>query len=172
MSLGISMARIVTKKLINLLVNCLDLTPHKRSFQTIRRFLLTLSGWTITPPFYICNDLYFLDGRNIVLGANCGLGAFCRIHDWHPIVIGDNFLASNHLSIVSASHDTATLASIAGAVKIGSDVWVGTNVTIVGPVTIGDGCIIGAGSTVLNDIPPNSIAAGTPAKVIRSRPIG
>jgi len=169
MKSGISIIHILKKKLINNLVNALDLTPHRRSFQEARRWLLELSGWRIAPPFYICNNLYFLDGRNIVFGSNCGLGSFCQIYDWHEIHIGDGFLASNNLTMVSASHDTATFEPLPGPIRIGSDVWVGLNVTIVGPVTIGDGCVIGAGSVVLKDIPAHTVAAGVPARAIRNR---
>lgn len=55
------------------------------------------------------------------------------------------------------------------ATKIGSDVWIGANVIIKAGVTIGDGCFIGAGSVVTKDVPPFSIAAGNPCRVIRPR---
>jgi len=55
------------------------------------------------------------------------------------------------------------------ATKIGSDVWIGANVIIKAGVTIGDGCFIGAGSVVTKDIPPFSVAAGNPCRVIRPR---
>lgn len=54
-------------------------------------------------------------------------------------------------------------------VKIGNDVWIGTNVTILPGVNIGDGAIIAAGAVVINDIPPYSIVGGVPAKMIKYR---
>lgn len=54
-------------------------------------------------------------------------------------------------------------------VVIGDDVWLGANVVITCGVTIGDGCVIAAGAVVTKDIPPYSIAAGVPARVIGSR---
>jgi acetyltransferase-like isoleucine patch superfamily enzyme len=53
-------------------------------------------------------------------------------------------------------------------VIIGDDCWIGANVTLLAGVTIGSGCSIGAGSVVKRDIPPYSIAVGSPARVIRS----
>lgn len=54
-------------------------------------------------------------------------------------------------------------------VFIGNDVWIGDRVTILPGVRIGDGCVIGAGAVVTRDIPDRSIAAGVPARVIRTR---
>jgi acetyltransferase-like isoleucine patch superfamily enzyme len=53
-----------------------------------------------------------------------------------------------------------------GRVKIGNNVYFGRNCTVFKGVTIGDNCIIGFGSVVTKDIPPNSVAVGAPAKVV------
>ena len=55
------------------------------------------------------------------------------------------------------------------AVVIGNDVWIGARVVMRRGVTIGDGAIVGAGSVVTRDIPPYAIAAGVPARVIKTR---
>jgi acetyltransferase-like isoleucine patch superfamily enzyme len=55
-----------------------------------------------------------------------------------------------------------------GPTRIGDNVWCGANVVVTSGVTIGDRCVIGAGSVVTTDIPPYSIAAGAPAKVLRT----
>jgi len=52
-------------------------------------------------------------------------------------------------------------------ITVGNNCWFGSNVTVCGGVTIGDGCVIGAGSVVTRDIPANSLAAGSPCRVIR-----
>lgn len=53
-------------------------------------------------------------------------------------------------------------------IKIGNNVYIGTNALILPGVTIGDNCVIGAGAIVTKDIPDGSVAAGVPAKVICS----
>ena len=53
-------------------------------------------------------------------------------------------------------------------ITIGNHVWIGENTMILKGVTIGDGCVIGANSLVTKDIPPYSLAIGSPAKVIRT----
>jgi acetyltransferase-like isoleucine patch superfamily enzyme len=54
-----------------------------------------------------------------------------------------------------------------GPTRIGDNVWCGTNVAITTGVTVGERCVVGANSVVARDLPPYSIAAGAPAKVLR-----
>jgi acetyltransferase-like isoleucine patch superfamily enzyme len=55
-----------------------------------------------------------------------------------------------------------------GPTRIGDNVWLGANVVVTSGVTIGERCVVGANSVVTQDIPPFSIAAGAPAKVLRA----
>ena len=89
------------------------------------------------------------------------------------ISIGNNVDINRHFTIMS--HDFGhrvflplynEYLSSSGPVTIGSNIYIGTNVTILKNVTIGDNCIIGAGSIVTKSIPPNSVAAGVPCKVL------
>jgi acetyltransferase-like isoleucine patch superfamily enzyme len=54
-----------------------------------------------------------------------------------------------------------------GPTRVGDNVWCGAHVVITSGVTIGERCVIGANSVVTGDLPPRSIAAGAPAKVLR-----
>lgn len=87
--------------------------------------------------------------------------------------IGDNVLL--HRGTVILTHDYASRAFVNkysefipshGKIKIGNNVWLGENVTILKGVTIGDNVILGYGSIVTKSIPSNSVAVGSPARVI------
>ncbi len=78
----------------------------------------------------------------------------------HPMLPGER------RGLVCADGKTRFLC-YAKPVEIGSDCWFGANVVVCPGVTVGQGCVIGAGSVVTRDIPPNSFAAGVPARVIR-----
>jgi acetyltransferase-like isoleucine patch superfamily enzyme len=54
-----------------------------------------------------------------------------------------------------------------GPTRIGDNCWLGANVVVTSGVTIGERCVIGANSVVTQDVPPRTIAAGAPARVIR-----
>lgn len=57
----------------------------------------------------------------------------------------------------------------AGVPRIGRNVYVGVGAQIIGPVTVGDGAVIGAGALVISDVPPMSVVAGAPARVVKQK---
>jgi acetyltransferase-like isoleucine patch superfamily enzyme len=56
-----------------------------------------------------------------------------------------------------------------GPIEVGHDVWIGTRALVLSGATVGNGAIVAAGATVVRDVPPYAIVAGTPARVIRYR---
>jgi sugar O-acyltransferase (sialic acid O-acetyltransferase NeuD family) len=72
-----------------------------------------------------------------------------------------------HDCIVGSNVNIGPGATIAGSVTIGDNVFIGAGVTIKDGVEIGRNSVVGAGSVVLRDIPPNMIAYGNPARVVR-----
>ena len=116
------------------------------------------------PPFY--TDC----GKNIKIGKNVFINACCRFQDQGGIEIQDGALIGHNVTIATLNHDfnpDKRQNLTPKAVKIGKNVWIGSDCTILPGVEIGDGAIIGAGSVVTKLIPENSIAVGNPAKVIR-----
>ena len=53
--------------------------------------------------------------------------------------------------------------------RIGSDVWIGSNACILRGLAVGDGAVIGAGSVVTKDVPPYAVVVGNPARVLKYR---
>lgn len=90
------------------------------------------------------------------------------------IEIGDDFLCGDHVSIYDCNQhnlfpvDRHSPCNVAQPVTIGNNVWIGTNVIVLSGVHIGDNAIIGAGSVVTRDVPPNTVAAGNPAKPLKT----
>ena len=101
--------------------------------------------------------------------------------DCCPVTIGDDVFFGPNVSLLTPMHPlrwqerhmytkpdgTATDREYAKPITIGSNCWLAGNVTVCGGVTIGEGSVIGAGSVVTRDIPPHSLAAGVPCRVIR-----
>lgn len=92
--------------------------------------------------------------------------------------IGDNFHSGEGCLIITQNHNYDNgneipydSTYIYKNVSIEDNVWLGDRVIILGGVTLGEGCIIQAGSVVVKDIPPFSIAGGAPARVFKYRDI-
>jgi lipopolysaccharide O-acetyltransferase len=114
-------------------------------------------------------------GRNVQLNDYVHIGAIERVE------IGDDVLIASRVFISDHDHGQYDVPDprctpdvppgqrpvVSKPVKIGRNVWVGEQVCILAGVTIGEGSIIGAGSVVTRDVPPNSIAVGSPARCVR-----
>ncbi len=128
---------------------------------------------------------YSLSGQKfspvLVIGDGVSLGEYVHIGCNHRVVIGDDVLMGSKIYITDHNHgvytgDAQDCPSIppifrrlteGKSVEIGDKCWIGEFVTILPGVSIGEGCIIGSHSTVTHDIPANSIAVGSPAKIIK-----
>lgn len=111
-------------------------------------------------------------GYNISIGNNFICNYNCVMLDVAPISIGDNVQIAPNVTISTAGHPVhpetrSTQYEYGHPICIGNDVWLGAGVIINPGVTIGDGAVIGSGSVVTRDIPPMTIAAGIPCRVIR-----
>lgn len=101
--------------------------------------------------------------------GHCFIGSRSTIHVYNGLEVGNNCLISWNVSILDGDgHNLRTTKGInkAKSIKIHDNVWIGNNVTILKGVEIGSGSMIGCGSVVTSSIPPNSLAAGNPAKVV------
>lgn len=117
--------------------------------------------------------VYFSYGTNIHIGDNFYANFNFTIVDDYTVTIGDNVLIAPNVTISVTGHPVHHELRKAGEmfsfpVTIGNNVWIGSNVVINPGITIGDNSVIGAGSVVTKDIPPDVVAVGVPCKVIRS----
>ena len=112
---------------------------------------------------------FFELGHHVSFGKNFT----CEV----DIRVGNHVLISSNVSIIGRDHpfdDPAVTIYDAARnddsfVEIGSDVFIGFGTIIVGTSRIGDGCVVGAGSVVVRDLPAFTVCAGVPAKPIRPR---
>lgn len=122
----------------------------------------------------------------INIGNNSYIGEGSRLYSVLKITIGNNVQIAHNVNIFDnnihsidpierqkefISNTTQGFIKINDwhekEVAIGDNVWIGTNCIILKGVTIGENTIVAAGSVVLKDLPPNVIAAGNPAKIVK-----
>ena len=121
----------------------------------------------------------FLRKKGIKIGSGCIFRSpkTARIDVTRPSLVEIGNDVDMNLNFQILTHDWASrvfrnhyheLVPSSGRVKIGNNIYFGTDVIVLKGVTIGDNCVIAAGSIVSKNIPANSVAAGVPAKVICS----
>lgn len=126
----------------------------------------------------IAPNVSFRNGKRIYIGRQSHIGERCCLWAGNAcgrIAIG-NFVSLAPGVFITASDYQCALGQTFRCqprrerdVLIGNDSWLGAGVVVTAGVTIGDGCIVGAGAVVTKDLPPGSIAAGVPARVIGYR---
>lgn len=121
----------------------------------------------IEPPFF-CDY-----GHNVRLGQRFYANHNLVILDCALVTIGNDVMVAPNVVISTATHPIEPRARTVGheyalPIKIGSQVWLGANVTILPGVEIGDCTVIGAGSVVTRSIPANVVAVGNPCRVLRA----
>lgn len=120
---------------------------------------------------------FFHSGHDVSIGDNSGIGINANLSG--KVTIGTDVMMGRDVIIRTCNHCFASTDipmwkqgfKEEKPVFIGNDVWIADRVIILSGVHVGDGSIIAAGSVVTKDVPPYSVVAGTPAKVIKMRKI-
>ncbi|MGE3149656.1 MAG: acyltransferase [Pseudorhodoplanes sp.] len=109
------------------------------------------------------------------IGDRTTIGFYSLLYATAGITVGRDCMIAPFVYIVDSDHGIAAgtpmnrQANVAAPISIGSDVWIGAHAIILSGVTIGDGAIVAAGAVVREDVEPNAIVGGVPAKQIGMR---
>lgn len=110
------------------------------------------------------------------LGEGCFLNLGVMVASMELVELGDHCMLANGCLVTDADHRFDDLTrpitwqgfTTKGPTRLGDNVWLGANVVVTSGVTIGERCVVGANSVVTRDLPPRSVAAGAPARVLRT----
>jgi maltose O-acetyltransferase len=120
----------------------------------------------VRPPFH-CDYGYqtFIGARTF---ANFGMVCL----DVAPITIGDDVQIGPNVQLLTATHPVAAGPrrdkwEAARPIRVGDNVWLGGGAIVCPGVTIGANTVVGAGAVVVRDLPPNVVAVGNPARIVK-----
>jgi acetyltransferase-like isoleucine patch superfamily enzyme len=123
------------------------------------------SGFTLIPPFYADHGLNISVGRSVFIGYQCAFSGHA------PIDIGDGVMVAHKVNLVTAGHpvepEQRKALLTAGPITLGTNAWIGAAATVLPGVTVGEGSVVAAGAVVTRDVPPATLVAGVPARIIR-----
>lgn len=149
---------------------CVQMNAEANSLDDVRKRLGEIIGTeiddstTIFPPFYINF------GQSIRLGKNVFINHACSFLDIGGITIEDDVQIGPRVNLTSENHpldpaDRKTL--LLGPILIKRNAWIGAGATILPGVTVGENAVVAAGAVVSRDVPPDTVVAGIPAKVVK-----
>jgi acetyltransferase-like isoleucine patch superfamily enzyme len=116
-----------------------------------------------------------LPHAGIKIGRNSLIGEYSVIRGQGGVVIGDRVYTSPFTQIVAVNHvyedpsrPFVEQGITAEGIVIEDDVWLGSSVVVTDGVRIGQGAVVAAGAVVTKDVPPHTVVAGVPARVIKT----
>lgn len=150
---------------------CVEMNATATNVGQVRTQLSAIIGVEIDGSTAIFPPFYTNFGRSIQIGKNVFINHACSFLDIGGITIEDDVQIGPRVNLTSENHpldptDRQTL--IPRPVVIKCNAWIGAGATILPGVTVGENSIVAAGAVVSRDVPPNTVAAGIPAKVVKT----
>lgn len=136
-----------------------------------RRFWLRRFGAQIGKKVLIRPSVKITYPWKVSIGDYSWIGDDVVLYSLGEIEIGSNTVISQKSYLCTGSHDYTkeTFDIFAKKIKIGNSCWLATDVFVAPGITISDGAILGARSSVFNNVDTNTINVGSPSKMIRKR---
>jgi acetyltransferase-like isoleucine patch superfamily enzyme len=142
----------------------------------LRYTLLAALDITSEPNVSVHENVYLLNTDGLRIGRNVSIHPMCYIDAAGEIELGNDISIAHGTTIMSTSHkferrdqpinDQETIGS---KTVVEDDCWIGAQCVVVSGTNVGSGSVIAANSVLNRDVPPGSVMAGSPAKVVRSR---
>jgi len=136
-----------------------------------RRFLLRAFGAKIGKHVILRPSMTVTYPWKLAIGDYSWIGDDVVLYTLGEIEIGNHAVISQKGYLCTGSHDytSSSFEIYAEKITIGSKCWLATDVYVAPNISIGEGTVVGARSSVFNDLPSNKVCVGSPAKPIKDR---
>lgn len=147
--------------------NAIDGTDYEAQYRHLKQMLGAVGERVWIAKTFNCDC-----GKNIFIGNDFTGNHNLTILDIREVYIGNNVMIGPNTLITTVGHPLSPKRrrqyhAFAQPVRIGNDVWIGGNVTILPGVTIGNNVVVAAGAVVTKDVPDNTLVGGVPARKIK-----
>ena len=147
--------------------NAIDGTDYEAQYRHLRQMLGAVGERVWIAKTFNCDC-----GKNIFIGNDFTGNHNLTILDIREVYIGNNVMIGPNTLITTVGHPLSPKGrrqyhAFAQPVRIGNDVWIGGNVTILPGVTIGNNVVVAAGAVVTKDVPDNTLVGGVSARKIK-----
>jgi acetyltransferase-like isoleucine patch superfamily enzyme len=138
---------------------------------SLRLLGLAASGAKIGTDVILMPGVEVFSPWRLVVGSHTNIGRHTHLDARGDLTIGDNVNISDEVAVWTAEHDIQAedFAMSRGPVVVGDRVWLCFRSIVLPGVKLGEGCVVASGAVVTKDVPPFSVVAGIPAKVIGDR---
>jgi putative colanic acid biosynthesis acetyltransferase WcaF len=138
-----------------------------------RRLLLRLFGARVGKNVLIRPSVTVTYPWKVTIGDYSWIGDGAVIYSLSDITIGSHAVISQRAYLCAAGHDYSrvTFDMLPGPIRIGDQVWIAADVFVGPGVTVGEGCLVGARSSVFHDLPAGMVCFGSPAEPVKPRPV-
>lgn len=159
------------KKVAIVIVNAYLAIITRCPFRCFRAFALRVAGANIEKSVNLYLGVTIISPWRLRIEENTIVGKGVYLDSRGGLHIGRNCNISNEAAIWTAEHDIQDpgFKMILAPVTIGDRAWICFRSVIMPGVTVGEGSVVASGAVVTNDVPPFSVVAGIPAKVIGRR---
>jgi acetyltransferase-like isoleucine patch superfamily enzyme len=163
MSASVKRAMAITARLNRLTFNDAD---------EVRTLFSELIGRKVDDSFLLIPPFYATGGADTRIGRNVFVNQNCTFYDLGGLDIADDVMIGPNVSLITSGHPVEPSRrrdfTIAKPIVIERNVWIAAGATIIGGVTVGENSVVAAGAVVTQNVPPNTLVGGNPARVIRS----
>ena len=147
-----------------------ELNTSYHDEEEVRNLFSQLTGKEVDETFRLLPPFYTDFGKNIQVGKNVFINHACTFMDRGGIKIEDDVLIGPKANLITINHPldpSERQSTISTPIIIKKNAWIGVGAMVMPGVTIGENSVVSAAAVVTKDVPPNTVVAGVPAKIIK-----
>jgi acetyltransferase-like isoleucine patch superfamily enzyme len=147
-----------------------ELNTSYHDEEEVRNLFSQLTGKEVDETFRLLPPFYTDFGKNIQVGKNVFINHACTFMDRGGIEIEDDVLIGPKANLITINHPldpSERQSTISTPIIIKKNAWIGVGAMVMPGVTIGENSVVSAAAVVTKDVPPNTVVAGVPAKIIK-----